>query len=135
MNTATLTPQFPNHGDAYAALLWIPGFSGNRTAFCSGNAARMADGRDIYTETGTDERGCPLCAPFEDAVNPNCGTGYGILTVKRTLTEAELNDIGSAVAEAIGKPPGHYDRPIRALRTDLERLAALKLELGARGLL
>lgn len=126
-----VSAQFPSLGEPFQPLLWIPEHTGNRTAFCSLNIRRHPDytdmiGKhpfssmppDIYSLMGYDDNGCSRCAPFEAWENPNCGTGYTIIPIQRTLTGEELADLGQALADHLGKPAGHYDSPIRAFRSD-----------------
>jgi hypothetical protein len=139
-----VSAQFPALGEPFQPLLWIPEFTGNRTAFCSLNIRRHPDYSkttephaaqppDIYSLMGHDDNGCPRCAPFEAWENPNCGTAYTVISITRTLTHAELSDIGQAVADQLGKSPGHYDDTIRSLR--LHRLESIAQVLAARDLL
>lgn len=137
-------PCYPHLGGPFQPLLWMPEHSGNRTAFCSRNVDRSPEFHmdsppkfnvpaDIYTLMGHDDNGCPRCAPFHGAVNGNCGTHYFILPIKRTLTDAELSNIGQAVADTLGKPHGHYDDPVRSLRSD--RIEAIRQVLQARDII
>jgi hypothetical protein len=138
-----ISAQFPAFGGPFQPLLWIPEFSYNRTAFCSLNVRRHPDYSnttqphaaqppDIYTLIGYDDRGCPRCAPFDGFVNPNCGTTYFVFPVARTISLDELEDIGQALADMLGKPPGYYAWPIRALRAD--RIALIEQILESRNL-
>lgn len=105
-------------------VIWIPQYSGNRTAFLSTLTPRI---NDNFKDKNTD--GVYPVAPFdfwkEDnkyySKNPNCGTVYRLLEVPEWFTDYALEDVATILQNHLGKNYGKGNE-IRAIKMGRENL-------------
>lgn len=103
-------------------VIFVPEFSGNRTAFVAGDVPRDEHYRTLPDGSSSQQ---PFEVWEEDgkrvSMNPNCNTGYRIIEVPAWFNERSLRFVCREMVKRLGRPDGY---PIaRILRTDRMDLA------------